>query len=353
MYSRIACRLRDNETRVRTTLPWISPFSTGFHGERKMATLAYEDIVVKPSEEEEAEASNASRTFRAIILHGLMGSGRNWKNFSRQLGSAILQRSSQGSAGWHMVLVDLRNHGQSAGLEGLDPPHDISSAAKDVANLVKAEKWDSPDVVIGHSMGGKVALDFAESCSRGDYGESFVLPKQLWVLDSVPGEVEIDDKGGEVEKVLSTLKFLPNPIPSRRWLVDYMRNLGFSKTLSDWLGSNLKRLNTSSEEVTWVFDLNGIVEMFNSYREKSYWSLLQHPPQGLEISIVRAENSDRWNSAVLAQLESVANKEQSAGNGRVFYHVLKNAGHWVHIDNPKGLIDIMAPSLARLTSSEE
>lgn len=179
----------------------------------------------------------------------------------------------------------------------------------------------------------------------------FLLPKQLWVLDSVPGEVVTDDSDGEVEKVLSTLKFIPNPIPSRRWLVDYMRNLGFSKTLSDWLGSNLKRVDTSSEEVTWVFDLNGIVEMFNSYRKKSYWSLLQHPPQGLEISIVRAENSDRWNSAVLAQLESVANKEQSADNGKVFYHVLKHAGHWVHIDNPKGLIDIMAPSLARLTSS--
>lgn len=351
MYSRIVVRLRGDETRVRTTLPCIWPFSTCFQSKSKMATLAYEDIVVKPSEEEEAATSNVSRSFRAIILHGLMGSGRNWRNFSHQLGSATLQRNSRGSAGWHMVLVDLRNHGQSAGLEGFDPPHDISSAAKDVANLVKAEKWDSPYVVIGHSMGGKVALDFAESCSRGDYGESFLLPKQLWVLDSVPGEVVTDDSDGEVEKVLSTLKFIPNPIPSRRWLVDYMRNLGFSKTLSDWLGSNLKRVDTSSEEVTWIFDLNGIVEMFNSYRKKSYWSLLQHPPQGLEISIVRAENSDRWNSAVLAQLESVANKEQSADNGKVFYHVLKNAGHWVHIDNPKGLIDIMAPSLARLTSS--
>lgn len=351
MYSRIACRVRGNEARVRTTLPCIWPFSTGLQSERKMATLAYEDIVVKHSEEESAATSNASHSFRAIILHGLMGSGRNWRNFSRQLGSAILQQNSRGSAGWHLVLVDLRNHGQSAGLEGFDPPHDISSAAKDVANLVKAEKWDSPYVVIGHSMGGKVALDFAESCSRGDYGESFVLPKQLWVLDSVPGEVVTDDSDGEVEKMLSTLKFIPNPIPSQRWLVDYMRNLGFSKTLSDWLGSNLKRVDTSSEEVTWVFDVNGIVEMFNSYRKKSYWSLLQHPPQGLEISIVRAENSDRWNSAVLAQLESIANEEQSADNGRVFYHVLKNAGHWVHIDNPKGLIDIMAPSLARLSSS--
>lgn len=45
-----------------------------------------------------------------------------------------------------------------------------------------------------------------------------------------------------------------------------MTNLGFSKTLSDWLASNLKRVGTSSEEVTWVFDLEGIFEMFQSYR---------------------------------------------------------------------------------------
>jgi alpha-beta hydrolase superfamily lysophospholipase len=55
----------------------------------------------------------------------------------------------------------------------------MSSAAKDLADLVKARGWTWPDVVVGHSMGGKVALDFAESCSRGDYGESAVLPKQV------------------------------------------------------------------------------------------------------------------------------------------------------------------------------
>lgn len=81
-----------------------------------------------------------------------------------------------------MVLADLRNHGRSAGIRGLEPPHDMVNAARDLANLVKSHDWNWPDVVIGHSMGGKVALEFAASCARGDYGESAILPKQVVLM---------------------------------------------------------------------------------------------------------------------------------------------------------------------------
>ncbi|KAH9307701.1 hypothetical protein KI387_035612, partial [Taxus chinensis] len=350
-YAETACGLIAERFRVRSSTQWIFPFSTSFH--REMANLAYEEIVVPAEEEKNGGVLKNDGSCRAIILHGLMGSGRNWRNFARQLASSVLEKCPENSTGWRMVAVDLRNHGQSAGREGFVPPHDITAAARDVADLIKVEKWSWPDVVIGHSMGGKVALQFAESCYQGAYGQHIMLPKQLWVLDSVPGEVITDNSDGEVERVLRSLKTLPNPIPSRRWFVEHMMNLGFSKTLSDWLASNLKRVGTSMEEATWVFDLEGIFEMFQSYREKSYWSLLQHPPRGLDISIVRAEKSDRWHPSVLSQLESIANKEENADTGRVFFHVLKNAGHWLHIDNPKGLIDIMAPSLTSLQNSRD
>lgn len=80
---------------------------------------------------------------------------------------------------WKIVAVDLRNHGKSAEINGITPPHDMVNAAKDVATLVQFKGWDWPDVVIGHSMGGKVALQYAESCARGDYGDSAALPKQV------------------------------------------------------------------------------------------------------------------------------------------------------------------------------
>ncbi|KAJ4890082.1 AB hydrolase-1 domain-containing protein [Raphanus sativus] len=272
---------------------------------RSLQTLAYEEV--KSSGDGKHEST-------ALILHGLLGSGH-----------------------WKMMLVDLRNHGRSTEAEGIDPPHDLVNSAKDLADLVKASGWNWPDVVIGHSLGGKVALQFLESCARGDYGASASPPKQVWVLDSVPGEVKAEHSDGEVEKVLKTLQSLPSPIPSRKWLVDHMVELGFSRSLSEWIGSNLKR---SGDSETWAFNLEGAVQMFNSYRETSYWSLLENPPKGTEISFVIAEKSDRWDHDTTTRLERIAKQRQNVSEGKVATHVLRNSGHWVHTDNPKGLLEI-------------
>ena len=40
--------------------------------------------------------------------------------------------------------------------------------------------------------------------------------EQLWILDSVPGEVNTENSDGEVEKVLQTLQSLPSSFPSRK-----------------------------------------------------------------------------------------------------------------------------------------
>lgn len=45
--------------------------------------------------------------------------------------------------------------------------------------------------------------------------------------------------------------------------MNHMMKLGFSKSLSEWIGSNLKK---SGEHETWAFNLDGAVQMFNSYR---------------------------------------------------------------------------------------
>ncbi|KAF3778215.1 ABHD11 protein [Nymphaea thermarum] len=280
--------LRIARSNQRFSLLWGSGGGVG----RGLSTLAYEVVeTTAPS-----SAPIAATTSTAFILHGLMGSGRNWRTFSRQLASSLVSPSSA----WKIVLVDLRNHGKSVGVQGLEPPHDMKNSARDLANLINAHKWPSPDVVIGHSMGGKVALEFLASCARGDYGESVVLPKQLWVLDSVPHEVNLDNNDLEVEKVLHTLQSLSTPLPSRR--------------------------------------------------QKDYWPLLEKPPKGTDIMIVRAERSDRWTPEVIQKLESLTSKgAEEASKGRVLYHVLPDAGHWVHVDNPKGLLDIMIPHMKSLT----
>ncbi|KAI3801405.1 hypothetical protein L1987_29510 [Smallanthus sonchifolius] len=168
---------------------------------------------------------------------------------------------------------------------------------------------------------------------------------RLWVLDSVPGTVDPEESSGEVEKVLETLQTLPKTISSRKWLVDHLTNLGFSRSLSEWIGTNLKK---SGEHYTWAFNLEGIIQMFDSYRKMDYWPLLEHPPKGIEIVIVRAENSDRWDPHIIQKLDSVKNRACDESEGKLSVVVLPNSGHWVHVDNPKGLLEMVTPKMASL-----
>lgn len=77
-----------------------------------------------------------------VILHGLLGQGRNWQGIARRLGD--LRR---------VLLVDQRNHGASPWADGMAYP----TLADDVAALLDAHGLDRVDL-LGHSMGGKTAM---------------------------------------------------------------------------------------------------------------------------------------------------------------------------------------------------
>ena len=71
------------------------------------------------------------------------------------------------------------------------------------------------------------------------------------------------------------------------------------------------------------------------------------------MHVVRAMRSARWPSDLVENirarseiLEVLGGKDE--GKGVLKYHELANAGHWLHVDNPVGLRDIIAPELARL-----
>jgi esterase len=82
-----------------------------------------------------------------IILHGLFGSARNWQGIARQLADR-----------YTVYTLDLRNHGSSPHADEMS----YSSMAKDVLAFMALNKLDDA-IVLGHSMGGKVAMQFASS----------------------------------------------------------------------------------------------------------------------------------------------------------------------------------------------
>ncbi len=81
-----------------------------------------------------------------IILHGLFGTGDNWRTFAGMLKDQ-----------YEIILVDLRNHGRSFWSDDFD----YQIAAQDVVQLMDELEIQQADV-IGHSMGGKVAMTLAQ-----------------------------------------------------------------------------------------------------------------------------------------------------------------------------------------------
>jgi pimeloyl-ACP methyl ester carboxylesterase len=80
-----------------------------------------------------------------ILLHGIFGSSDNWLTQAKLL-----------SAHYHTYALDLRNHGQSPHDDAFDYP----VMAADVLEFMETNNVNAP-VIIGHSMGGKVAMNFA------------------------------------------------------------------------------------------------------------------------------------------------------------------------------------------------
>jgi esterase len=83
--------------------------------------------------------------FPLVILHGLFGSSDNWQTISKQL-----------KPEFNIFAVDLRNHGNSPHLD----PFDYQVMAEDVRDFVNSQQLREV-FLLGHSMGGKVAMQFA------------------------------------------------------------------------------------------------------------------------------------------------------------------------------------------------
>ncbi|MBU8537584.1 alpha/beta fold hydrolase [Falsiroseomonas tokyonensis] len=87
-----------------------------------------------------------------VLLHGLLGAGQNFGAVQKQLAAD----------GFRVLALDLRNHGASPHAPGMD----YAAMAADVAETLQAEgAW--PAAVIGHSMGGKVAMALALARPEG------------------------------------------------------------------------------------------------------------------------------------------------------------------------------------------
>ncbi|KAH7352098.1 hypothetical protein KP509_19G029800 [Ceratopteris richardii] len=269
----------------------------------------------------------------AVLLHGILGSRRNWSTFSKRLAQAF--------PSWQFLLIDLRCHGESSFID-MQGPNSVASAARDVLRLVGDLKL-TPRVLIGHSFGGKVALSMVDQAAK-----PLARPVQLWILDATPGTVRAGGNGEDhPAELIAALNEMPNEfqqVPSRRYVINTLTRKGFSAAVAQWMTTNLKPVEGAYPAFTWSLNLQGISEMYQSYEATDLWHVVEDITQGVHCNFLRAERSlHRWAHEDVKRIHMAEALATTEGAG-VEMHVLEDAGHWVHADNPDGLFKILTKS---------
>lgn len=259
-------------------------------------------------------APSATPSHYLLFLHGILGSGPNWRTFAKQVVAA--------RPAWGAVLVDLRLHGESQA--GFAPPHTIEAAGRDIQELIAT--LDRPTRgVLGHSFGGKVALEVARQ-RDGDLD-------QVFVIDSTPS-ARPDARGSESTKhIVDLLTDLPTEFPERAAFTAWMEERGVSRPTAMWLAMNVRPVPNTTRFVFRV-DVAGIRELLADYFAVDLWDVLEQP---------RGAGAMQTHLIVggLSDLVDARDRERAKRCPNTTLDVIPEADHWVHVDAPDTLRTIV------------
>jgi len=244
---------------------------------------------------------------KLVFLHGLLGSLANW----RRITSAFEDR-------YHILTYDQRGHGRSFQPQTGYGPEDYAS---DLSQILEELEWTSPFHLVGHSMGGRNALEFAAR-----------WPDRLKTLTVVDIGVEASEEAQS--GILGLLDLVPRPFSSRKEartfftevypeLIQHTQN---PVALSQYFYSNMTEVETGG--VDWRFSLDGVKESLRKGRERDRWDLIEQIQ--VPTLYVRGEISRDLSHENFSKILSLNSQIQGVE--------IHGAGHWVHSDQPDAFI---------------
>jgi esterase len=227
-----------------------------------------------------------------VILHGLLGSSRNWRRIMREL-----------SANCRVFVPDLRNHGDSP-----HGPHSIEAMRNDVVELIETNCDEAPHL-IGHSMGGLAAMAVATSDERAI--------ASLIVVDIAPL-----DRRDDFQKILETLMELNlNSINSRTDADKALSEKIPDQGVRQFLLQNLRRKD--SGELVWRSNLP---ELRRFVAEENFELLEGATYEGPTLVLAGGRSEYRvWEQESLLRAHFPV----------MTFEIIKDAAHWVHMDAPE------------------
>ena len=243
---------------------------------------------------------------RLVFCHGLFGQGRNWTQIAKAFASDH-----------RVTLVDMPDHGRSDWNDAFD----YLRAAEQVAELFSA---DDPVALVGHSMGGKIAMLIA--LTRPE------LVERLCVVDVSPATYGSTD---EFRGYLDAMLGLDLDVVTRRDEVDAaLRDAVRDDAVRSFLLQNLRRDGDS-----WRWQAN--LEVFRRDLE-----VLRGWPE----EAVEGRTYDGPVLWIAGADSGYIRPEYAAAMQELFPTVrrvtIKGAGHWVHSEQPAIFTEVLRRFLA-------
>lgn len=233
-----------------------------------------------------------------IILHGLFGSSDNW-----------LTQAKLFSGSYKVYTIDQRNHGQSPH----DDTFDYLSMVSDLAEFIQDHSIVDP-IVIGHSMGGKTAMNFAlkhpEKIDR------------LIVVDISPKAYNL-----EHYTIVEGLLAIPiNTVKSRNEADEVLSHYVPEPDVRQFLLKNLQR--KSDGGFSWKINLKVISDkLANVGRDLQVNGSFEKPTLFIRGARSKYVPDSDWNR--ISRIFPMAKLETM------------ETGHWVQAEKPQEFVDVV------------
>lgn len=234
-----------------------------------------------------------------IILHGLFGSSDNWVSIGKEL-----------AAQYEVWLVDQRNHG--------DSPHtsefNYSLLAEDLRGFIEEHAIDNP-IILGHSMGGKTAMNFAVKHPQ--------LFDKLIVADIAPKAYRVHH-----DSILEGLLSIDlTRLKSRKEADEQLANYIDESGVRAFLLKNLSR----DEEKNFVWKIN--LKILNEKIEEIVKGIEEKAGSDKPTLFVRGGKSNYIKDTdALSIMNFFPNAE---------IETIEDAGHWLHAEQPEQFLKLV------------
>ncbi len=233
-----------------------------------------------------------------LILHGLFGSKRNWQSIARKLSEKS-----------RVFTLDLRNHGESEHSDFMSYP----DMADDVFEFITEHELGKVSI-IGHSMGGKVAMQMA--LKQTD------TIRRLVIIDIAPVQYQ-----HSFDNLITSLDALPlDHISNRQEADEYLKTSIQPESLRQFLLQNLRKLETG---FAWRINLKTIqscIDELVGFPKNHCKQQYKNP-----VLFLKGEKSNYIKYLYEQQLF------------RLFPAALiitvAESGHWLHAENPDFVTD--------------